>query len=205
LVGGDKISRETLQRLGKRGRYPARGIGMNVRHAKLLNVYGRAAKHGGFTIVPADVELEGTMFRPSYRLNELKSDRIPPVLRVPVAEQFDVAWVRARLPVAFGCTPEPSEVEKTFLLQGFVAVPQGAEAGVAFECSDYYGKTSLTFSPAEIDEDLKGRVADAFWNVLLSEPESLADFHSRFDHIGAGVTLEYGCENGEPYCTELEG
>src|SRR6059058_4697492 len=69
-------------------RYPRRGSGMNVRHAKLQNVYGRAGKHGGFTIVPADVELEGMMFRPSFRLNELASDRIPPVLRVPVAEQF---------------------------------------------------------------------------------------------------------------------
>src|SRR5436305_7308208 len=114
-------------------RYPRRGRGMNVRHAKLQNVYGRAAKHGGLTIVPADVELEGMMFRPSFPLNQLPSDRIPPVLRVAVAEQFDVAWVRARLPMAFGCTPEPSEVEKTFLLQGFVAVPDGADAGIAFE------------------------------------------------------------------------
>src|SRR5690242_10266700 len=99
---------------------------MNVQNAKLHNVYGRAAKHGGFTIVPADVELEGMMFRRSFWLNQLPSDRIPPVLRVPLAEQFDVAWVRGRLPMAFGCTPEPSEVEKTFLLQGFVAVPDGA-------------------------------------------------------------------------------
>ena len=153
--------------------YVRRGRGMNVRHAMLQNVYGRAAKHGGFTIVPADVELKGAMFRPSFRLSELPGDHIPPVLRVPVAEQFDVAWVRARLPAAFGCTPEPSEVEKTFLLQGFVAVPDGADTGVPFECSDYYGKTSLTFSQAESDEGLKGRVADAFWSILLSEPDAL--------------------------------
>jgi hypothetical protein len=58
---------------------------MNVRHGKLQNVYCRAVKHGGFTIVPADVELSGTMFRPSFRLNELPSDRIPPVLRRAVS------------------------------------------------------------------------------------------------------------------------
>jgi hypothetical protein len=177
---------------------------MNVRHPKLHNVYGRAAKHGGFTVVPADVELEGAMFGSSFQLNELPGDRIPPVLRVPVDNQFDVAWVRARLPVAFGCTPEPSEVEKTFLLQGFVAVPDGADVGVPFECSDYYGKTALTFSQAESDEDLKGRVADAFWSILLSEPDALEDFSGRFDHIGAGITMEYGCENGEPYCVDLD-
>ena len=177
---------------------------MNIQHAKLHDVYGQAAKYGGFTIVPADLELEGTVFSLSFWLNELPRDRIPPVLRVPVAQQFDVAWVRARLPAAFGCTPEPSEREKTFLLQSFVAVPDGAEVGVAFECSDYYGKTSLTFSEAEGDERLMNRVADAFWSVLLSDPDELVDFIARFDHIRAGITLEYGCENGEPYCRELD-
>jgi hypothetical protein len=174
---------------------------MNVRHAKLLNVYGRTAKHGGFTIVPADVELEGRMFSSSFKLRELPGYRIPPVLRVPIAEQFDVAWVRARLPTAFGCTPQPSEAEKTFLSQGFVAVSDGVE-GVAFECSDYYGKTSFTFSPAESDDALKSGVADAFWSILLSEPDELVDFSGRFDHVGAGVTIEYGCRIGEPYCVE---
>ena len=121
-----------------------------------------------------------------------------------VARHFDVAWVRARLPVVFGFTPEPSEVEKTFLLEGFVAVEDGSDVGVAFECSDYYGATSLTFSDAEADEDLKSRLAEAFWNILLSEPGALADFEGRVDHFAAGVTLTYGCENGEPYCFESE-
>jgi hypothetical protein len=199
LLGSGMLSRARRRLMDS---YPRRATGMDVRHAKLLNVYGRAAKQDGLTIVPADVALDGVMFRPSFRLNDLPSERIPPVLRVPVAKQFDVAWVRARLPTAFGCTPVPSEGEKTFLEQGFVAVPDGTDAGVAFECSDYYGKTSLTFSQAETDEGLKGRVAKAFWSILLSEPDALADFSGRFEHIGAGVTLEYGCENGEPYCIE---
>jgi hypothetical protein len=177
---------------------------MNIRHAKLHNVYGRPAKHGGFTIVPADLELEGTMFDSSFPLSELPGHRIPPVLRVPVTKHFDVAWVRARLPVVFGFTPEPSEVEKAFLSQAFVAVPDGADVGIGFDCTDYYGQTSLTFSPKETDDALKSRIADAFWSILLSEPDALAEFSAKFDHIGAGITLEYGCEGGEPYCKESE-
>lgn len=177
---------------------------MKVRHAKLHDVTGRPAKHGGFTIMPAEVELDGVMFEPSFRLNELPADCVPPVLRVPIERQFDVAWVRARLPVVFGCAPEPSEREKTFLLQGFVAVPDGADEGIAFQCSDYYGKTSLTFSQTEDDEHLKDRVADAFWGVLLSDADALADFNGRSYHVGAGVWLNYGCEDGEPYCFESD-
>ena len=177
---------------------------MKVRHAKLHDVDGRPAKYGGFTIVPADLELDGLAFDASFHLNKLPNHRIPPVLRVPVAERFDVAWVRARLPIAFGCTPEASEVEKSYLRQGFVAVPEGASEGVAFHCSDYYGQSSLTFSEHEHDEPLKSRVADAFWRILLSEPDALADFSARFDHIGAGVSLTYGCERGEPYCVETD-
>ncbi len=177
---------------------------MRVRNAKLHDVVGRPAKQAGFTIVPAQVELDGMMFQPSFCLNELASERIPPVLRVPIEQQFDVAWVRARLPVVFGLTPEPSEIEKTFLNHGFVAVPEGSDEGVAFECSDYYGKTSLTFSDAEVDESLKARAADAFWALLLSEPDALADFTGRSYHDGAGVWLNYGCVNGEPFCDESD-
>jgi hypothetical protein len=177
---------------------------MRVRNAKLHDVVGRPAKQAGFTIIPAQLDLDGTMFQPSFHLRELPSGLIPPVLRVPIEQQFDVAWVRARLSVVFGFTPEPSEMEKTFLQQAFVAVPEGSDEGIAFECSDYYGKTSLTFSQAEADEALKTRVADAFWRLLLSEPEALAEFTGRSYHDGAGVWLHYGCENGEPFCFESD-
>jgi len=119
---------------------------MKIRHANLLNIIGRPAKYGGVTIVPAEVELEGMSFSPSYPLAEIPVDRIPPILRLPIERHYDVAWVRARLPHAFGISPVPTEIEKTLLSVGFVAVADGQEEGVAFECSDYYGKTSLIFS-----------------------------------------------------------
>ncbi len=175
---------------------------MKIRHAKLVDVTGRPAKYGGFTIVPATVELDGMSFSPSLPLAELARDRIPPVLRLPIEHGYDAAWVRARLPSAFGISPEPSEGEKQFLLVGFVAVSDGSEEGVAFECSDHYGKTSLLFSPEEENAALMERVADAFWGVLLSEPDQLEDFEVSVMHSGAPITLHFGCENGEPYCRE---
>jgi len=177
---------------------------MQVRNARLHDIVGRPAKRAGLTIVPARVELDGTMFQPSFHLHELSPERIPPVLRVPIEQHFDVAWVRARLTIVFGLVLEPSEMEKSFLNQGFVAVPDGSGEGIAFECSDYYGKTSITFSGVESDEPMKARVAGAFWDLLLSEPDALADFSGRSYHDGAGVWLNYGCENGEPFCYESD-
>ena len=175
---------------------------MRVRNAMLLNVLGRPAKFGGFTIVPAEVELEGSSFSSAFPLAELPPSRIPPILRVPIQKHYDVSWVRARLPLAFGLTPEPSEGEKTLLSVGFIAVPDGHQEGVAFWCSDYYGKTSLTFSDAETDDATKEKIANAFWGVLLSEPDKLEDFEASVIHLGAPVTLHFGCEDGEPFFRE---
>lgn len=175
---------------------------MKVRHATLLNVFGRPAKFGGFSIVPAEVELEGRSFSPSFSLADLSAVQIPPILRVPIAKHYDVSWVRARLPHVFGISPEQSEAEKTLLWAGFVAVPDGEVEGVAFWCSDYYGKTSLIFSDAEDDESAKEKVAAAFWGVLLSEPNQLEDFEASVVHLGASVTLHFGCKDGEPFLQE---
>lgn len=175
---------------------------MKVRHATLLNVIGRPARFGGFTIVPAELSLDGTMFSPTFPLGELSPAQIPPILRAPIEQHYDVAWVRARLPHAFGISPEPTEMEKALLLVGFVAIPDGQEEAIAFECSDYYGRTSLTFSDEETDEAAKRHVARAFWGMLLSEPKQLEDFEASVIHLGAPITLHFGCEDGEPFCRE---
>jgi hypothetical protein len=177
---------------------------MRVRHSKLRDIIGRRAMFGGYTFVPAELELDGVVFQRSFHLSELSRDRIPPVLRVPLEWRYDVAWVRARLPDAFGISPEPTELEKAFLYVGFVAVRDGSDEGIAFELSDYYGRTSLTFSPSESDEAMKQEVANAFWGLLLADPNALADFEGRAFHVGAGVWMTFGCDGGEPYYHESE-
>jgi hypothetical protein len=175
---------------------------MQVRHAKLLNIVGPPVHFGGFTIFPADVVLAGRSFRPSFPLAKQPAARIPPVLRLPIQRNYDVAWVRARLPHAFGIAPEPAELEKALLSVGFIAVADGQDEAIAFECSDYYGATSLLFSKEETDEAAKQQLAHAFWGVLLSEPDQLEDFEASVIHLGAPLTLHFGCEDGEPFCYE---
>jgi hypothetical protein len=177
---------------------------MEVRHAKLLKLLGEPASFGGFEISPAEIVLEGSMFLPCFRLGDVRRERIPPILRAPIEKHYDVAWVRGRLPLAFGITPEPSEREKTLLEVGFVALPDGQEVGIGFFCSDYYGRTSLTFSQKEPDEDAKRRVAEAFWGYLLSKPDDLEDFRASVLHLGAPTTLHFGCEDGEPFLYETQ-
>ena len=59
------------------------------------------------------------------------------------------------------------------------------------------------FSDAETDESSKERVAQAFWGVLLSEPELLEDFEAKVVHMGTFDTLHFGCEDGEPFFREI--
>jgi hypothetical protein len=178
------------------------GLRMKVRHAILHDVMGRPVRTRGLIIIPAVVELDGKVFSPSHALCDLPREKIAPVLRVPVDKGYDVSWVRARLPHAFGISPEQSENEKTMLEANFVAVEEGRDEGIAFTCCDYYGKTSLLFSPDEQDQALIARVASTFWDVLLEEPNVLADFEATVAHMGAPLTLNFGCRMGEPFYFE---
>jgi hypothetical protein len=173
----------------------------NIQFGKLIDAYGIPAKVDGWTIVPAIVQLEGSVGSFEFALAD-HSSNIPPVLRVPIEQMYDAAWVRARIPYAFGFTPEPSEGEKSLIGEGFVAVTLDLKSASPFCCTDYYGKTALMFSASGPPEDIKQAIAHAFWSFLLAEPDELADFSTRVPHLGASIVLEFGCQNGEPYCTE---
>jgi hypothetical protein len=154
--------------------------------------------------MPAYVELDGGSFSLGYRLCDHLGSQVPPVLRFPVKEGFDVAWVRARIPRLFGFTPEPSEVEKALLYVGFAAVTTDGSVCFPFFCSDHYGKSALMFSDAGPAEIVKLSIANAFWETLVQEPDDLTDFEQRVYHPGAMVWLTYGCDAGRVYCDESE-
>ena len=130
----------------------AKEIGMKVRHAKLLDVIGRAEKWAGLTFVPAEVSLDGSSFSPSFPLAAALLERVPPILLAAVAGQYDAAWVVGRLPRAFAVKPDLNPCEKTLFQAGFVALPDGSDEALAFYCCDFYGETSLMFSELEQDE-----------------------------------------------------
>jgi hypothetical protein len=169
-----------------------------------LNVYGTPTHSGGYTFMPADVELEGSSFNIDYRLCEHFADGVPPVLRHAVNQGIDAAWVRARIPECFGFTPEPAEIEKSLLYIGFAAVGQDRSVCYPFLCTDQYGKSALMFSDKGPEEDVKRTIADAFWKALVQDPDDLADFEERVYHPGAMVWLNFGCRSGRVYCDESE-
>jgi hypothetical protein len=54
------------------------------------------------------------------------------------------------------------------------------------------------------DTGTKDATAEAFWSLLLRDPENLADFEAGVFHPGAGVWLEYACEAGELFLAQTD-
>jgi hypothetical protein len=177
---------------------------MRVQFATLQNVIGKPATHDGFTFVPAALELNGNGFSLDFHLRDAAAKGPPPILARPIEQHYDAAWVRARVPRVFGFTPELSEVEKTLLDVGFVAVPIGSSIGFPFVCTDHYGRTAIMFSPEGPDQETQKKVAAAFWSLLLQTPDDLADFEATVYHPGAGIWMHFGCKDGEPTYEESE-
>ncbi len=159
---------------------------------------GRRASLAEWTFVACIGDVEAQ--RSSHGLApHLANASIPAVLRRAVAEGFDAAWVRARLPRVFGYAVETAELEKTLLCETIAAV-RGDDAFVFCVC-DTYGRTKLMFAPS-IDEATRSAIAAAFWDLLLTEPTDLEDFAARVFHPGAGCWLEFACDHGEVSLTE---
>jgi hypothetical protein len=182
---------------------------MQLRHGKLLSVQSQAVLSHGWWFVVAAIELEGTFFETSFPFADTV-DRSSADARLAdlLDDKLDAIWVRARLKSIFGVdsAPETVRIEKSLSSYSFVAVgDNGQEDGVAvpFECSDYYGRTGLYFSPHKGDANLKASVASTFWQLIGGEAR-LADFEDRAFHSGAGVWMSYGCKGSEAIYIEEE-
>ena len=53
-------------------------------------------------------------------------------------------------------------------------------------------------------EKLQQQIAEAFWGLLLSDPTDLVDYKDSMLHLGAGVWIDFGVEDGEPFFEERE-
>ena len=74
---------------------------------------------------------------------------------------------------------------------------------VPFDCSDHYGRTSLIFSSDDAPPlELRGEIANAFYGLMLDEPDALADYDNRLYHSGGGFSIDFGVSQGEPYFEE---
>jgi len=174
--------------------------GFDICYGELIDVYGRSAKSKGVTFVPARIQLNGTMLSSGHDFEE--HPRIP---RGCIPKLADAAFVRARIPCVFGYTPTyDEEQEKSLLSDGFVAVLPDGKTAIPFECTDYYGRSSLMFSSDGPEESVQIQIADAFWEIISSEPNALDDFEQNVFHPGAGIWMQFGCKNGEVYCDESD-
>jgi hypothetical protein len=177
---------------------------MRIEFGTLQDVCGKAVVHGGYTFVPAEVKLAGNGFSHGFHLRDAVGAPPPAILANPIEAQYDAAWVRARLPRVFGFIPGDSDVEKTLLYVGFVAVPLESQTGFPFICTDYYGRTGLMFSPEGPDTETQTKIANTFWSLLLQNPSDLSDFESTVFHPGACIWMHYYCKNGELEYSESE-
>ena len=91
----------------------------------------------------------------------------------------------------------PAEVEKSPLDVAFVAKPSGSDVEFPFVCTDYYGQSGLKLNELGPEPDTQTAIAAAFWQLLLSEPEDVADFETGVYHPGAGVWMHFGCRQGD--------
>ena len=175
---------------------------VKVKFGVLEDFFGIPGRAEGFTIVPALVQLNGTMFGHTHPLAEVA--HLPPLVAEAIQGGYDVAWVRARIPQVFGFTPENSENEKTLLDAAFLAVETGSDFAYPFHCSDVYGKTGLIFSPEGPQAEMQDKIARAFWSLLLRDPEDLADFEAKVNHLGGGFLMTFGCSDGDLYYRETK-
>lgn len=168
---------------------------MQVRHGHFESPVGRATKSAGWTFTACVGGLsEGVMV--SRRLKKhVEGTTLPKALRGPISGDYEAAWVRARIPRVFAYEPAAPEVDKTLLWETFVAIKD--DVGYVFACSDHYGKASLGFDPQGPNDATCDAIAAAFWSLLLTKPDDLADFKARVHHAGAGVWLDYTCNAGE--------
>lgn len=178
---------------------------LEIRFGTLKDVLGQAVAHHGIRFVPAKVDFSGYENGPTLADAAAASDAS---VRAVVNPGEDAPWVSGRIQRVFlqRQIPEEDRGEKCCMWFTFLAVTIDGDSAVAipFVCSDHYGKSLLLFGdvPAP-DAATMQTIADAFWSLLLENPNDLIDYVDRMEHPGAGVTIEFGIEDGAPFMREL--
>ncbi len=59
------------------------------------------------------------------------------------------------------------------------------------------------FSGDAPPQPLIDRITNAFWQLLLAEPQELAEYLDHYYHSGAGIEVRFGVRYGEPFMEEV--
>lgn len=182
---------------------------IQIRHGQFTDLTGPSRPHGDILFASAEIKLLGSAFTLTHCLEDhLQQIVVSPETMALVRPGQDAVWVRGRAQQLFKIpnTTEEDRGEKTFFFSTFLALMKeedGRYVGVPFECSDYYGRAGLMFSSEDSPPpELQDRIAKAFWSLLLAEPDEMEDYRDSTFHSGAGVWLDFGVEDGEPFLEE---
>src|SRR5262245_39368360 len=169
---------------------------IQVRFGELEDVIGHVCRHGDIAIVPARVRLTGRMLtNGSYLEDYLGARKVPADVKALVHPGEDAPWVCGRVQRVFSLPqiPEEERGEKSCMVFSFLAAFQedGQLVGIPFDCTDHYGRSLLLFSGDAPPQPIIDRVADAFWGILLENPQDIPDYTDHFFHLGGGFEVRF--------------
>ncbi|MEZ6093182.1 MAG: hypothetical protein R3C03_02940 [Pirellulaceae bacterium] len=178
---------------------------IEIQHGVLKDVVGPAVAYNGYTFVPADVDFNG--YENGPKLIDAMSN-VDPSVRAIVRPGEDAPWASGRIQKLFRQRqlPESERGEKCCMNFVFLAVvvSDNQAVGIPFLCTDNYGESKLYFGDdPPHNSDTMTSIGHAFWSLLLQDANDLVEYVDRMEHVGAGVTIEFGVEYGEPFMREL--
>jgi hypothetical protein len=181
---------------------------IKVRFGELEDVVGQARRHDEIAIVPARVRLTGSMLTNGPHFEEyLAALKLAADVKALIHPGEDAPWVCGRVQRVFSLPqlPEEERAEKSCMGFSFLAALQedGQFVGIPFECRDYYGRSLLMFSGDAPPKPLMDRISNAFWQILLEQPQDLPEYADHYYHTGAGVEVRFGVRDGEPFMQEV--
>ncbi|PQO36658.1 hypothetical protein [Blastopirellula marina] len=184
---------------------------IEIRHGRFTDLTGPSRASQQIVFAPAEAELLGTTFNFAQKLQVYATKRPLPTAVVGLfGPGEDAVWVRGRIQriFAYPNLPEEERPEKCMFCGTFVALLKNDSAGyigIPFQATDYYGTTGLIFSNEDPPPELvQSTIGNAFWELLLADPADLEDYRDRMYHSGADVFVEFGVENGAPFCETSE-
>lgn len=144
-------------------------------------------------------------------------DRFERLVGDNLSQEYETLWVRARIGQVFGLAP-PSPLGKRCLLDAAFLAVRHLRRGpfveaYPFVCTDSDGEepveyewfdttTGLAFGPpGRPGPATRVRIAEAFWELLLKDPDDLATFGDYYEsHFGP---YRVGCDGRDFTCDEI--
>jgi hypothetical protein len=175
---------------------------ITVKYGELLDVIGSPVTFNDITFLPAITSLTGSGFSGEFSFADwchAASTRPPRIVRV----KESAPWVLGRLMYLFNTANRGPDdrLEKCCLYESFVAFfPKQGNLAVPFNVFDNYGETFLYFSSENGPPiETRSQIADAFYGLLLDDPDSICNYKNRGFHSGMSEWFDFGVSHGEPY------